>query len=49
MLQHLQDILGIFCDTCDLLGVHWTTAPRTVYVSRKDDVEFLDTFIGPKR
>ncbi len=44
-----DDILGIFCDTCDLLGVRWTTAPRTVYVSRKSDVEFLDTFIGPKR
>jgi hypothetical protein len=44
-----QDIRGIFCDACDLLGVRYTHAPRTVYVSRKDDVDWLDTFIGPKR
>ena len=43
------DIRRIFCDACDVLGVHWTTAPRTVYVSRKDDVAELDGFIGPKR
>jgi hypothetical protein len=43
-----EDILRIFCDTCDLLGVRWTTAPRTVYVSRVRDVAILDEFIGPK-
>jgi hypothetical protein len=43
-----DDIRGIFCDACDILGLHWTTAPRTVYVSRKDDVARLDAFIGPK-
>ncbi len=42
------DIRKIFCDACDLLGVHWTVAPHTVYVSRKDDVAVLDRFIGPK-
>ena len=42
------DILRIFCDACDVLGVHWTVAPRTVYVSRKRDVARLDEFIGPK-
>ena len=33
-----DDIRAIFCDACDLLGVRWTTAPHTVYVSRKADV-----------
>jgi hypothetical protein len=43
-----EDIRGIFCDACDLVGVRWTTAPRTVYVSRVRDVALLDEFIGPK-
>ncbi|MGH2949377.1 MAG: hypothetical protein ACRDPC_24500 [Solirubrobacteraceae bacterium] len=42
------DIRRIFCDACETLGVHWTAAPRTVYVSRKRDVARLDEFIGPK-
>lgn len=42
------DIRDIFCEGCDLLGVRWTTAPNTVYVSRKADVAKLDEFIGPK-
>jgi Helix-turn-helix domain len=42
------DIRRIFTDTCDALGLHWTTAPDTVYVSRKRDVARLDEFIGPK-
>jgi hypothetical protein len=43
------DILGIFTSALDLLGVHWTqTTARDVAVSRRDDVAFLDTFIGPK-
>jgi Homeodomain-like domain-containing protein len=45
-----DDIRKIFCDTCDLLGLHWTVAPpKTVYVSRKADVALLDEFVGPKR
>ena len=42
------DIRAIFCAACDRLGVRWTTAPHTVYVSRKDDVARLDEFVGPK-
>lgn len=42
------DIRGIFCAACDRLGLHWTTAPYTVYVSRRDDVELLDCLVGPK-
>jgi hypothetical protein len=44
------DIRAIFCDTGDQLGVRWTASgKRRIYVSRKADVELLDTFIGPKR
>ena len=43
-----SDIRRLFCDGCDVLGIHWTVAPRTVYVSRKRDVARLDEFIGPK-
>lgn len=42
-----DDIGAIFCNACDLLGAV-TTAPHTVYVSRKADVSRLDEFIGPK-
>jgi hypothetical protein len=44
------DILGIFTDALDLLGVHWTqTTARDIAISRRADVAYLDTFIGPKR
>ncbi len=43
-----DDTRAIFCWACDLLALHWTTAPRTVYVSRKADVARMDEFIGPK-
>jgi hypothetical protein len=44
------DIKRIFCEACDRIGLHWTTAPpRSVYVSRKADVAKLDQFVGPKR
>jgi hypothetical protein len=43
------DILGIFTDALDLLDVHWTrTTARDIAVSRREDVTFLDSFIGPK-
>jgi hypothetical protein len=43
-----DDIRRIFCEACDRLGLRWTTCPRTVYVSRKDDVSVLDGYVGPK-
>jgi len=44
------DIRRIFCDACDLMGLHWTASgEKTIYVSRKADVAELDRFIGPKR
>jgi hypothetical protein len=47
--QVSADIRDIFCCTCDRLGVNWTEATDTIYVSRKHDVAILDQFIGPKR
>jgi hypothetical protein len=47
--QVSDDIRNIFCGACDRLGVHWTQAKTTIYVSRKADVARLDEFIGPKR
>lgn len=44
------DILGIFTNALDLLGIHWTrTTARVVSIARRDDVAFVDTFVGPKR
>jgi hypothetical protein len=43
-----QGILQIFCAVCDELGLRYTLAPNTVYVSRKADVARMDEFIGPK-
>jgi hypothetical protein len=44
-----KDILKIFTDALDVLGIHWTqTMPRVISVARRDDVAFLDTFVGPK-
>lgn len=48
--QVSDDIRGIFCYACDLIGLRWTrSGARTIYVSRKADVATLDEFIGPKR
>ena len=44
-----EDIKGIFCEACDLMGLHWTASgEKTIYVSRKADVATLDRFVGPK-
>ena len=44
-----DDIRGIFTDACDLVGVRWTYAnARNVAISRRDDVELVDRFVGPK-
>jgi hypothetical protein len=44
-----DDILRIFTDALDLLGIHWTHSySRVVSVARREDVAFLDTFVGPK-
>jgi hypothetical protein len=51
-----DDIIGLFCNTCDLLGLHWTKKSRPqhgkflidVFISKRKDVEYLDRVIGPK-
>ena len=43
------DILRIFTDALDQLGVHWTrTTARDISIARAPDVACLDTFVGPK-
>jgi hypothetical protein len=50
------DIIRIFSDTCDRLGLHWTTKSRLshhnfttdVYISKRKDVSYLDSVIGAK-
>jgi hypothetical protein len=44
-----DDIIAMFCWACELLGLRWTEAKNTIYVSRKADVARMDEFIGPKR
>jgi hypothetical protein len=45
-----EDIRRIFCEHCDLLGIHWTQSNwRNISISRRDSVSLLDTFVGPKR
>jgi hypothetical protein len=47
--QKSDQIRKLLTDTCDAMGIRWTTAnARNIAVSRKPDVAFLDTFIGPK-
>ena len=43
------DILGLFSDTCDLLGIRWTRSnPRNLSISHRASVARMDEFIGPK-
>jgi hypothetical protein len=51
------DILKLFTDTCDKLNIHWTAKTRKpiagvstgdIYVSKRKNVEYLDTVVGPK-
>lgn len=44
-----EDILGLFCEHCELVGVRWTRSNyKNISVSHRDSVTLLDTFIGPK-
>lgn len=45
-----EDIKRIFCDTCDLLGIHWTRPnTRGIAIYRLASVARLDEFVGPKQ
>lgn len=54
-----QDIIQLFCDTTDKLGVHWTIKSRPprkathqlafdVFISKRKDVQYLDRMVGAK-
>jgi hypothetical protein len=44
-----EDIRGIFCEHCELLGIRWTQSnPRNISISRRKSVALMDEFIGPK-
>lgn len=43
-----SDIRRIFCSACRELGVRYRERGRIITISRRADVEVLDTFIGPK-
>ena len=43
------DIRRIFCDACDQLEIPWRRPKeRTISIARREGVEALDSFIGPK-
>lgn len=43
------DILRLFTDSCDLLGIEWRqNLPWSISVARRSSVEALDEFVGPK-
>jgi hypothetical protein len=44
-----RDIMRIFCDHLDLLGIHWTlTDPEQAQIARRESVQMLDAFVGAK-
>ena len=44
-----EDILGIFANACDRIGCGWTRmSDYAISVARRDDVQLMDEFIGPK-
>ena len=48
--NYSADIQKIFCDHCELLGIHWTQSSfKNISVSRRDSVAILEEFVGPKR
>lgn len=43
------DIRGLFCASCERIGVHWTQSNhRNISVSHRRSVALLDAFVGPK-
>jgi hypothetical protein len=43
------DILALFTETCDLLGIRWTQSNhRNISISHRHSVARMDGFVGPK-
>jgi hypothetical protein len=44
-----EDIKLLFCASCEALGIHWTRpSDCQIAIYRKDSVNLLDSFVGPK-
>jgi hypothetical protein len=44
------DIRGLFCASCDQLGIGWTqSSHKNISIAGRQSVELLDSFVGPKR
>ncbi len=51
--NYSDDIRRMFCEACDRLGIHWTEKarygkPADIFISKRKDVAYLDSVIGPK-
>jgi hypothetical protein len=47
--NYSEDIRRIFCEHCDLFGIHWSQSnPRNISISGRHGVALLDSFVGPK-
>jgi hypothetical protein len=45
-----KDIMRIFCDHLDRLGIRWTmSSPDTAQIAQRESVLRVDDFVGPKR
>jgi hypothetical protein len=45
-----SDIRGLFCESCERLGVRWTQSNhRNISISHRASVALLDEHVGPKR
>ena len=45
----ISRVRRIFCDACDQLNIPWRQSnPRNISIARREGVQMLDSFIGPK-
>jgi len=44
-----SDILDIFCWVCQLLDIKYKRSDRIVSIAKREDVEKMDKWIGPKK
>lgn len=48
--NYSDDIRGIFCRHCELLGIRWTQSSfKNISIAHRSSVALLDGFVGPKR
>jgi hypothetical protein len=48
--NYSADIRRIFCQHCDLIGIHWTQSSfKNISIAHRDSVAILERFVGPKR